>query len=269
MAQKECIFCGNQGGMSKEHLWPNWLNKLTEKDADAKYQEGAAYGLGNTVDNKFKMNVRSGDVMTKKYRVVCRTCNGGWMSSIEESVKPILLEAFGDCDKFLTNNDLKELVTWLVMKNIVAEQTDNESVVTSKEECHLFERNRGFPKHYRVYAARHSLDTTALYSRETAFLKTHPDAPNELDGLHRNTQVTTLVIGKVVFFIICCKEPSLNICHDFKLNRLTRLYPERPKKTGKKLKHLKILSEQQFVSVAKALSLYIESERVEIVRKST
>ncbi|WP_114743524.1 hypothetical protein [Vibrio cholerae] len=269
MVQKECIFCGNQGKMSKEHLWPNWLNNLSEKDENAKYQEGAAYGIANNESNQFKMNVRSGDVMTKKYRVVCRTCNSGWMSSIEESVKPILLGAFGDCDKFLTNKELKELSTWLVMKNMVAEQTDNESVVTSKEECHLFESNRVFPKYYKVYAARHSLDTTALYSRETAFLKTHPDAPNEIDGLRRNTQVTTLVVGKVVFFIICCKEPSFNVCHDFKLNRLTRFYPERPKKTGKKLKHLKMLSDQQFVSVAKALSLYIESGKVEIVRKCT
>lgn len=265
MAQKECIFCGNQGGMSKEHLWPNWLNNLREKDPKAKYQEGDAFGLGSNEANRFKMNVRSGDVMTKKFRVVCRDCNGGWMSSIEERIKPLLLSAFGDCDKFLTKQELNDLSIWLAMKNMVAEQTDEESVVTSRQECHLFKQSLALPRYYKIYAARHSLNTTALYSRETAFLKAHPDASNELDGLHRNTQVTTLIVGKIVFFIICCKEPSLNVSHHFRLNRLTRFYPERSNKTGKNFKFLKVLSKDQFVSIARSLSLYIESSQVEVI----
>lgn len=38
---KKCIFCGKEGNLSKEHLWPDWLGKMYVRKGDEKHTFGA------------------------------------------------------------------------------------------------------------------------------------------------------------------------------------------------------------------------------------
>jgi hypothetical protein len=72
---KLCLFCDNQAD-TKEHLWPDW----------------ALQGLNRVhpirqVIQKSEPKEFHGDVRMK---CVCAGCNHGWMSDLENSVRPVV-----------------------------------------------------------------------------------------------------------------------------------------------------------------------------------
>ena len=91
MARK-CIFCGTEGNLSKEHLWPDWLSKLYLRKDSESHTFGSKSYL-NKKEVRDGTYSRPGHLFSLKNRVVCVTCNNGWMSRVEEETKPILLEA--------------------------------------------------------------------------------------------------------------------------------------------------------------------------------
>jgi len=71
--------------MSAEHIWPAWMVELFPK---GKYSAGIKvdYQRQEVLDKSWTMN----DV-THKAKVVCKPCNNGWMSTIEDAARPILV----------------------------------------------------------------------------------------------------------------------------------------------------------------------------------
>jgi len=82
---KECIFCGGRVN-SKEHAWPNWLVKLLKQTADEQVATDAQFAGGEV---KRWVGVDA----AIKFKNVCQTtCNGGWMSELEDRARPILTD---------------------------------------------------------------------------------------------------------------------------------------------------------------------------------
>lgn len=90
---RPCIFCGSRENISQEHVVPNWLRKVIPRVdeshgftgfsirrlPDAKsiiYQPGIAFAEGNIANRRVYM--------------VCQRCNNGWMSRLQNELKPIL-----------------------------------------------------------------------------------------------------------------------------------------------------------------------------------
>jgi len=107
--------------MSKEHFWPEWISSHIPKHptdnhiSEIQVSEGRDNILLNNKDK------RPGNVITKKLRVVCKKCNNGWMSQLEETAKPII-KAMLENKKFtIQQDDLAILVKWITMKVLIAE----------------------------------------------------------------------------------------------------------------------------------------------------
>jgi hypothetical protein len=75
MARRQCIFCPSPAN-TKEHVWPEWVLAVIDQDRPFRFELGS--------DPEF---VFSGEF---KIRCVCGTCNHGWMSRLENEVKPFL-----------------------------------------------------------------------------------------------------------------------------------------------------------------------------------
>ena len=98
--RNQCIFCQGSG-MSKEHFWSSWMDSVIPKGEKNEYTNIILSGQDENLSMD-SISVRQGDVITKKIRVVCKKCNSGWMSRIEETVKPILLKLMNGTADLIT-----------------------------------------------------------------------------------------------------------------------------------------------------------------------
>jgi hypothetical protein len=77
--------------MSKEHFWSQWMKEFLSSGTDLTHIHEIYTSEAKNQVKTFH-STKQGDVITKKIRVVCRKCNSGWMGSLQEKVKPILIK---------------------------------------------------------------------------------------------------------------------------------------------------------------------------------
>lgn len=225
MTVKKCIFC--QGyGMSKEHLWPDWLSSYFNKTSNDKHVSELYSSEGKSPSILQRRNERPGNLITKKFRVVCETCNNGWMSQLEEKVKPTLLGIIENKSVTLTEQNLSILSRWLVMKVMVAEQSEEGTQVTPEVERKKFYENEKIPNYFRVYIARQKTTHESAYLRQSATLALSPDGPSPpLNGMRRNTQTVGFLIGSLFAYVTAARVDNFDLESSLNLKQLRRIYP--------------------------------------------
>lgn len=102
--KRACVFCG-EGNLTLEHVFPNWMSKLF----DPKTTVTTKIECVGKVEKSYVSSI-----FQHKAKIVCSTCNGGWMSDIETSVestlKPMLFNL--DYSTKLNESDQKSLALW-------------------------------------------------------------------------------------------------------------------------------------------------------------
>lgn len=117
MENKRCVFCGNvikganksnKSNKSKEHIFPQWLQDHLDLKQQAIFP--TLYTTIGEVD-KYRQMTFNGFLSG----FVCEPCNTGWMSKLEDAVKPILLGLIdGNYAGKLTTEDSGILARWSV-----------------------------------------------------------------------------------------------------------------------------------------------------------
>jgi hypothetical protein len=106
--------------MTGEHLWSEWMHPYLPKLEDPKKEEfyrivRGKFGPTETV----RKRSQQGHTYTKTIRAVCRLCNTGWMSSVEEPVKPVLIPVLQGQRFKLPRTAQHRLATWITLKMLV------------------------------------------------------------------------------------------------------------------------------------------------------
>lgn len=78
--KRVCIFCGS-GNLTKEHVFPDWMSKVFPRTTTATHTEEN----NGKVEKTFQTRV-----FQHTAKIVCGSCNSGWMGKLESSTKPIL-----------------------------------------------------------------------------------------------------------------------------------------------------------------------------------
>src|SRR5215469_6213936 len=112
-----CIFCGKKP-LTKEHVWPKWLRPYVPHDLKNFETADAAIEI-DSVSPKFKKI--DGDPRNRAVRVVCAECNNGWMSQLQEAVKPLLLPLVKGESVDLWPKRLSVLAAWCAMSVMCGE----------------------------------------------------------------------------------------------------------------------------------------------------
>lgn len=102
---RQCVFCDNTAS-SCEHIWSEWTHKLFETTSNSSHH-GRYLEKSDNADGSYVAAghlLRPGDVSTVKVRVVCTECNNGWMSRLEEEVRPFLERMIQDIPCKLESN---------------------------------------------------------------------------------------------------------------------------------------------------------------------
>jgi hypothetical protein len=80
---RECAFCPNTANLTGEHLWSDWLNELLPGRK--------RFNLRN--EKREVVKTWTSPELNWKAKVVCNSCNSGWMSKLEnEHAKPSLTD---------------------------------------------------------------------------------------------------------------------------------------------------------------------------------
>ena len=110
---KRCIFCDGIGPFSLEHAFPLWMRQIFPKDGRFEVQRGT---------DAEQRSWKSGSHFGFTSRAVCRSCNNGWMSALENSVKPMLWPMFFPGRRTELRKEEKTLLaTWAVKTAMVLE----------------------------------------------------------------------------------------------------------------------------------------------------
>lgn len=145
---RTCLFCGG-GPVTKEHVFSSWLDRVLVGDP---WVEVAAAVDG---DGRVRGNPRvMGSKLNATARVVCRSCNSGWMSQLEGAVAPILAPLIRGEPATLLPNDLIQVGRWVAKTAMIDEYADRgETKVFSPESREALMRNEFPPIDCRIRLA--------------------------------------------------------------------------------------------------------------------
>ena len=203
----QCIFCGFQGKLSKEHLWAKWLAPYITKDMESYRSGSVIFNLPGTAPTEVKKKI-GGDPRSRTSKCVCEPCNNGWMGDLQEDAKSVVIPLLTGDQTTLHTRQQKLLASWIAMAVMCAEHAQGEtnSAIPQKDRVFFF-RNRVLPKSgWRIWIGRYKRDRWSLHwthhaltiSSEKEVLQRTPGS-----GLPPfNTQSTTYVVGELYIHVM-------------------------------------------------------------------
>ncbi len=237
----KCIFCEGIAGqagiqMSGEHLWSDWMTEKNLLPTGDDYIGGAQYNefkaifkrrMDNTV-TRFD-RTRQGTVSTKTIKVVCNSCNSGWMGTLETEAQPFLIPLISGTSTFLVASARQKITEWIVMKLLVAEHVAYSGhpadPIFDQAIRSEFMRSRKIPDGFRIWIAmqRGEKWVTSFHRHATGLgiTPTLPPPPNTATRA-RNLQAVTWGIGRLLIHLNATTDPA--IFNHFVLGRLGPLH---------------------------------------------
>ncbi|MGA9210484.1 MAG: hypothetical protein WB347_22005 [Terriglobales bacterium] len=141
--------------------------------------------IGNRETREFRGDVTIG--------CVCETCNGGWMSTLEGSVKHSVGSMMLDVSITLSLDEQKTIAVWAMKTAMVLEATISEPKrrLYDREECQNLRLHATIPDRSLIWLAR--ISDGGLFASGT-----HVWLEDNLTEAH-DGQVCTFVVGNFVF----------------------------------------------------------------------
>ncbi len=201
------IFCDDPTKLTKEHLWSKWTRQLVRHDALKHEHANQVFNVG-AVDRTVK--TIGGDVRNRGIRAVCKRCNSGWMSSVEEWAKPALIPLINGTASFLDHDSQRAVATWIAMKTMVAEYLDPSKVAITLGERQFLRDQRLAPSaNWRIWIGNYERTKWAGQWVHGSHGLTLLNRIAERDPKIPNTQTTTFVVGKLYAHVFSSEIISL------------------------------------------------------------
>ena len=144
-----CIFCGGPG-MSKEHLFSDWLRDLFPRSPDD------THTLGIADEGPYRLIPQQGHSGTKKIRTVCQTCNSGWVSAIDDAAKAVAPPIIRGERVSISPEMQKALATWLCKIAMVGDSRNRARSLVSQPQRNLMMKDRRPPNEWEVWIASYA-----------------------------------------------------------------------------------------------------------------
>jgi len=150
-----CIFCGAYG-LTREHVLPDWLRAIfprlsTDTHTFGSFDWEATPDITQTI--AATRNRAQGQVGSKKVRVICKGCNNGWLSQMEQATKPLLEEMVLGAAMVMNASEQRQLAAWIAKTTMTAEFIYPKEVALTQAEREEF-RHCGEPgPHWQIWIA--------------------------------------------------------------------------------------------------------------------
>lgn len=140
-----CIFCPFVGELTKEHILPKWMRPHLPSYDGVSY-EGKIWRRDTSTGEELPPQIESlkgtGEHRSQTLKVVCGTCNKGWMSQIvnraKAAIEPLILGRW----EALSVDVQRKIATWFALHNMVYEQLWSGLQITSEADRRKFMADR-------------------------------------------------------------------------------------------------------------------------------
>ena len=201
---KTCIFCGSSKKMTHEHIFSKWLGKVYPSKNPYTYRQGRRLEFDRgTLKGESQYESRgTGDPITRRHKVVCESCNRGWMKHLQDVAKPIFMPLFADSLTTLNAQQGRILAAWATMAVMVMEYCDTDAAVIPQSERDHFRVRREPPNNWIIWIGRYGGGKWgSSFLRRSAFVLKPSKTPLGVDikKVLGDSQVTTIIAGTAVF----------------------------------------------------------------------
>ena len=202
VAGRRCVFCMREGDLSKEHVMPRWIwreahggdpvGRTIEDDAPSKYRETFVEYAGEIirmVEPRSEQPLMRSTALT--VRVVCRTCNNGWMSQLEADTKPIFIRMNRDRSWRLAPEEVRTVRRWVIKTALMLEHSDGDYRIATPEMFKAIAQNSDPPGSWYIGLGR--------AHREVQFRVTSSPLFRRMMSANEPTGMQTEVVDEQVF----------------------------------------------------------------------
>jgi hypothetical protein len=207
-----CAFCARPGKMTKGHIWPKWLQKVRPPTATSHTQVTGEFVTFTPKARRPPRNVaiRQGHAGSRKIKNVCRNCNNGWMSQIEQAAMEAAIPLILAQQYALTAYHQRELARWFALMTMMAEFMDPLTKALTSEHRKFLKENLDPPPIFKMWIGRYSGTNPDLHWSHHMGMNMSLTPEVSGDPYKCNTQTTTLVIGA-----LCIHTYSSTVDPDF------------------------------------------------------
>ncbi|MGG3803466.1 hypothetical protein [Metabacillus fastidiosus] len=143
--KRTCIFCGNTE-LTREHIFAQWLlDEFNIRKVKMGMQHYSSYG--------HKVSERPLTPNSLINGLICQKCNNGWLSQIEDRVKPILIAFLkypSDNLGTLLKEQHKLLSMWTFKTAIILNHASNYRNIVPKRHFRYIYKHRRIPENVTV-----------------------------------------------------------------------------------------------------------------------
>jgi len=228
--RRQCIFCDNPVD-SKEHIWSQWMHPFLDEGNEKKnYNRHTIIRDPDGSEELTGPTGKPGGVFDIQVREVCRPCNQGWMNDREQEVRPFLEPMLKGEAITITSEQTAELARWCAQKFIVMEHASRGTALTPRADREALRIGAQIPPYFRIYMGNHvskSRSASMRHSHTLALTSEGPVPP--LNGMDRNIQTISLVIGKIFVHLNAARVDGFDLESTYFVSRVwdeCRIWPD-------------------------------------------
>lgn len=180
---RQCLFCNNVAD-SKEHLWASWILERVK-------WAPIRHSIGNSP-------VKILATPELKVKSVCKQCNNGWMSALEQQNKPLMGCLMQDIYAPIDHSQQSSLTAWAMKTAMVLDSvnTRDRTLFYQKGECENLRVSSAIPPRTEIWIGRYSVRNT-LGAFGTDLGIAMPEAPKAATGC-----ATTILAGHLAIQVL-------------------------------------------------------------------
>lgn len=202
MKDKQCIFCNDllSGNRSLEHIFPQWLLAFL----DIKDEVVTPTHFDNTGNSK---STRKHDLNSMLMGRVCKKCNNGWMSELEQKVMKNLSKLITSEIEVIELNQLDrfELAKWTAKTAYLLNYYSNFDRKIPIDHIKLIYKNNDIAKNVIVLAQQHHGESKFYWFQSASWVcETNQEKRKDIeDYLQKESYKISLQFGKLILLIAC------------------------------------------------------------------
>jgi hypothetical protein len=226
----QCIFCGGSG-LTAEHLFPDWLKKF-ECFKRGPHDKHTYVVVQRKPIFKEATMTRHGHSGSRKLRRLCNTCNNGWVSQMDNAVKPFLPSLFQG--EWSTVNEAEQaiLAKWLTKITMVGDTIgllDRPAYIPAPQRKWFYDHKEP-PTGWKIWVGSFAVNNDfecdlRIFQDGGNLNRTPVSGPSDATSPFGYIQVTTIIIGRLLALIYSTDNPRLFDFHLNAGNPLLRIWP--------------------------------------------
>jgi hypothetical protein len=189
-----CIFCGAPG-LTHEHIWADWLKNYIPRDQP--YHTVRKADISPYETEQASVKRQTGDFHSRRIYCVCKPCNTGWMSHLQELVRPYLAPMLLGQTIALHRRAQTTLSAWSAMMIMVAEYVQRDKIAIPQSDRAFLREHKKPPNHWRIWIGAHSNQTFPILTHNMLeFAEKGVQIPARARASGQNTHSTTVCVGE-------------------------------------------------------------------------